>query len=75
MFEEMERAGYGAAAAAMGGVVLSRDPKPRLRWTPDLHERFVEAVTKLGGPDSEYLPRCTRLLQTKSIPLNGDANQ
>lgn len=35
-----------------GGVVMTRDPKPRLRWTADLHDRFVDAVTKLGGPDS-----------------------
>lgn len=36
------------------GLVLTTDPKPRLRWTVELHERFVDAVTQLGGPDSEY---------------------
>jgi len=34
-------------------LVLTADPKPRLRWTQDLHERFVDAVTQLGGPSSE----------------------
>lgn len=34
------------------GLVLSTDAKPRLKWTQDLHERFVEAVNQLGGADS-----------------------
>ncbi|KAF5728126.1 myb family transcription factor APL isoform X2 [Tripterygium wilfordii] len=37
------------------GLVLTTDPKPRLRWTVELHERFIDAVTQLGGPDTSAL--------------------
>lgn len=32
-----------------------RSKMPRLRWTPDLHLRFVHAVEKLGGQESEFI--------------------
>lgn len=35
-------------------LVMTTDPKPRLRWTAELHDRFVDAVTQLGGPASEF---------------------
>lgn len=30
-----------------------RSKMPRLRWTPELHLRFVHAVERLGGQDSK----------------------
>lgn len=32
-----------------------RSKVPRLRWTPDLHLRFVRAVERLGGQESTSL--------------------
>ncbi|KAL6188810.1 hypothetical protein ACLB2K_040201 [Fragaria x ananassa] len=51
--------GHGEFSGSLDGtnlpgdacLVLTTDPKPRLRWTAELHERFVDAVTQLGGPD------------------------
>lgn len=47
-----------------GGLVLSTDAKPRLKWTPDLHERFIEAVNQLGGADSESIYEAPAQTQT-----------
>ncbi|MBA0632240.1 hypothetical protein Godav_001027 [Gossypium davidsonii] len=41
----------GGNGTGDSGLVLSTDAKPRLKWTPDLHERFIEAVNQLGGAD------------------------
>ncbi|BAT05039.1 Os08g0346400 [Oryza sativa Japonica Group] len=41
----------GGGGGSSAGLVLTADPKPRLRWTADLHDRFVDAVAQLGGPD------------------------
>ncbi|KAI3823012.1 hypothetical protein L1987_10615 [Smallanthus sonchifolius] len=45
------------------------DPKPRLRWTADLHERFVYAVTQLGGPDKATPKTIMRTMGVKGLTL------
>ncbi|MCL7031323.1 hypothetical protein MKW94_002854 [Papaver nudicaule] len=61
----MERA-YGYETT---GVVPSRDPKPRLRWTLDLHDRFVDGITRLGGPDKATTKSVLRLMGLKGLTL------
>ncbi|KAE8708737.1 Myb family transcription factor APL [Hibiscus syriacus] len=50
-------------------LVLTTDPKPRLRWTADLHERFVDAVTQLGGPDKATPKTIMRTMGVKGLTL------
>ncbi|XP_075479035.1 myb family transcription factor PHL11-like isoform X1 [Primulina tabacum] len=46
-----------------------RDSRPRLRWTPDLHDRFVDAVTRLGGPDKATPKSVLRVMGLKGLTL------
>jgi hypothetical protein len=45
---------HDGSSHADSGLVLSTDAKPRLKWTPELHQRFIEAVNQLGGAESEF---------------------
>ncbi|KAL4033376.1 hypothetical protein IC575_006463 [Cucumis melo] len=51
-------------------LVLTSDPKARLRWTAELHERHVDAVTQLGGKDRAN--STTPLSNPKKIKAKGD---
>ncbi|KAJ1404762.1 SANT/Myb domain [Sesbania bispinosa] len=50
-------------------LVLTSDPKPRLRWTADLHERFVDAVTQLGGASKATPKAIMRTMNVKGLTL------
>ena len=39
-------------------VKHAANPKLRLRWTPELHSLFLQAVEALGGPE-QVRPCCT----------------
>ncbi|CAI9087973.1 OLC1v1022192C1 [Oldenlandia corymbosa var. corymbosa] len=61
--------GVGGGGGDSGGLVLTTDPKPRLRWTVELHERFVDAVTQLGGPDKATPKTIMRVMGVKGLTL------
>ncbi|CAM6036887.1 unnamed protein product [Sphagnum compactum] len=60
---------YGGSLSGDGGGLTSPDPKPRLRWTPELHERFVDAVMQLGGSDKATPKSVMRVMGIKGLTL------
>lgn len=44
-------------------------PKQRLRWTSDLHDRFVDAVTQLGGADRATPKAVLRVMRVHGLTI------
>ncbi|XP_034898284.1 myb family transcription factor PHL7 isoform X2 [Populus alba] len=56
-----------------GGNSLNNNPnlasKQRLRWTHELHERFVDAVAQLGGPDRATPKGVLRVMGVQGLTI------
>nr|GMD27492.1 myb family transcription factor PHL8-like [Ipomoea batatas] len=50
-------------------LVLSREAKPRLKWTAELHETFVDAVQQLGGADKATPKSLMKAMNIRGLSL------
>lgn len=60
--EQLANVGALDGSAVKNAAPAGGSGKQRLRWTSDLHDRFVDAITQLGGPDSGYFFSILRLM-------------